>query len=116
MLFLFHCRRNRGGAARSEPLHSFEPGNEFVILGFQGHGETEVAFGVFVTAVDFCVIGKAHELREGPVHLFRGSLEESPTAGSEQGVAAKKIITEEISDMSRGVARNEKDRSTHSLQ
>src|SRR5690242_18939480 len=78
---------------------------------FQRHGETKIAIRVLVTAVHFCIVGKPHELLEGPVHLFRGSLEETTAAGSEQGVAAKKIIAEEISDMSRGLARNEKDAS-----
>ena len=45
------------------------------------------------------------------MHLFRGSLEETTAAGSEQRVATKKIITEEISNMSRGVTWNEKDTS-----
>ena len=87
-----------------------------MIFGFQGHGETKVAFRVFVTAVDFCIVGKPHELLEGPVHLFRCALEETTAAGSEQRIAAKKIITEEISDMSRGVARNEKDTSAYFSQ
>ena len=82
-----------------------------MIFGFQGHGETKIAFRVFVAAVDFCIVGKPHELLERPVHLFRCALEETTAAGSEQRVAAKKIITEEISDMSRGMARNEKDTS-----
>src|SRR5262249_44792910 len=38
---------------------------------------------------------------------------ETTAAGSEQCVTTKEIITEQISDMSRGVARNEKDFSSH---
>ena len=82
-----------------------------MIFGFQGHRETKVAFRVFVTAVDFCIVGKPHELLERLVHLFRCALEETTAAGSEQRVATKKIITEEIGDMSRGVTRNKKDTS-----
>ena len=83
-----------------------------MILGFKCHREAEVAFGVFMAAVDFGVIGKRHELLEGPVHLFGRALEEATAARSEQRVAAKEIITEQIGNMASGVAWDKKNLSS----
>ena len=55
-LFLAQCRgngRTSGGAQRSNPL---DPRADQRILGFDGQGEAQIGFGIFVRAVDQGVV------------------------------------------------------------
>src|SRR4051794_7754708 len=80
-----------------------------MISRFQGEGNPEIAFRVLVAAVDLRIIRKRHQLFERAVHLLRRSFEEATAAGREKGIAAKKILTEQVSDVPARVAGDRDD-------
>ena len=86
-------------------MHPLKARHEFGIFGFDREGETEVAFGVFVAAIDLRVIRQVHQLFERPVHLRGSAFEKSPAPSRKERITAEKIIIEKIGDMASGMPR-----------
>src|SRR5918994_22621 len=80
-----------------------------MVFRLETHGEAQIAFGVFMTAINLSIVRQRHQFFKRGVHLLRCSLEEAAASRSEQGIPAEKIVTQYISDVAGRVTGNKED-------
>lgn len=104
-LFLPQRCRHGGFPGVAQCCTGRGPVPDLHVVGLHGQGEAQVGLGIFVRAIDECVVGQRADPIQGIQHLCRRAFEQASATGHEQRVSCKQDAGAMIGNVPARVSR-----------